>query len=96
MELDHAKPSPHKVIRLTLPDGTPIDRQAAYTVATSEYMASGGNDTSKVARQINFRPTSLKFHDAIFAYARELKVLKVEDWPRVKEIGTPENDNSPF
>jgi 2',3'-cyclic-nucleotide 2'-phosphodiesterase (5'-nucleotidase family) len=96
MELDHTKPSPHKVIRLTLPDGTPIDRQAAYTVATSEYMASGGNDTSKVARQINFRPTSLKFHDAIFAYARELKVLKVEDWPRVKEIGTPENDNSPF
>lgn len=95
-ELDHTKPSPHKTLRLTLPDGTPIDPERSYSVATSAYMASGGNDTSDVADQIAYRKTDLHFHDAVFAYAKHLNVLKVADWPRLREIGTPENDNSPF
>lgn len=95
-ELDHTKPSPHKTIRLTLPDGTPIDPERSYSVCTSAYMASGGNDTSLVSDKISYRKTDLRFHDAAFAYAKSLQVLAVEDWPRFKEIGTPENDNSPF
>lgn len=96
VELDHTKPSPNKVIRLTLPDGTLIDSDRIYSVATSAYMASGGNDTSQVADKVPFRETRLRFHDAAFSYAKHLGVLSVEDCPRFKEIGTPENDNSPF
>ncbi len=95
-ELDHTQASPHKVVRLTLPDGTAIDPERRYSVATSAYMASGGNDTSQVANQINFEATDLLYHDAAFAYAQQQKILAVPDWPRFKEKGTPENDNSPF
>jgi 2',3'-cyclic-nucleotide 2'-phosphodiesterase/3'-nucleotidase len=96
VEIDHTKSSPHKVVRLTLPDGTDIDPGRRYSVATSAYMASGGNDTSKIADQIDFHETDLHYHDAAFAYAKTQKVLAVEDWPRFKEKGSPENDNSPF
>ncbi len=95
-ELDHTQPSPHKTVRLTLPDGNPIDQEKTYSVATSAYMASGGNDTSRVAEQIAFQKTDLLYHDAAFAYAKAQRVLAVEDWPRLKETGKPENDNSPF
>ncbi|NLJ79725.1 MAG: hypothetical protein GX335_01710 [Firmicutes bacterium] len=95
-QLDHTKPSPHKTILLTLSDGTPIDRRKKYSVATSSYMASGGNDTSLVAGQIDFRKLKTTFHEAVFAYAREQGNLFVEDYPRLQEKGTPENDNSPF
>ncbi|NMB02771.1 MAG: bifunctional metallophosphatase/5'-nucleotidase [Firmicutes bacterium] len=95
-ELDHTKPSPNKVVRLSLPDGTPIDPDRSYSVATSAYMASGGNGTAELAEQIAFRKLDLRFHDAIFAYCKSLGNLRVEDYPRFKEIGTPENDNSPF
>lgn len=95
-ELDHTKPSPQKVVRLSLPDGTPIHPGRSYSIATSAYMASGGNGTAEIAEQIAFRKLDLRYHDAAFAYCKSLEVLKVEDYPRFKEIGTPENDNSPF
>ncbi len=94
--MDHTRPSPCKTVRLTLADGTPIDPERVYTVATSAYMASGGNDTSAVASRISFRPTNLRFHEVAFAYAKHQKVLTVHDYPRLQEKGTPENDNSPF
>lgn len=96
VEVDHTKPSPHKIIRLTLPDGTPIERERKYSVATSAYMASGGNDTSEIASQIKWRQLDLRYHDAVFAYCKTMNVIKVEDYPRFKENGTPENNNAPF
>ncbi len=95
-ELDHTASSPHKVRRLTLSDGSAIIPEKTYTVATSSYMASGGNDTSQVARQIDFKATDLRFHEAAFSYARSQRVLTVEDYPRLKEKGSPENNNAPF
>lgn len=96
VEVDHTKPSPQKVLQLTLPDGTPIDPQRMYSVATSAYMASGGNDTSEIAGKIKWRQLDLRYHDAVAAYCKTMEVLQVEDYPRFKETGTPENDNSPF
>lgn len=94
--IDHTKSSPHKIVKLTLPDGTLIERDRTYSVTTSTYMASGGNDTSRVAKEIDFKQTDLRFHDAAFNYAKSLGVLEIADWPRFQETGTPENDNSPF
>jgi 2',3'-cyclic-nucleotide 2'-phosphodiesterase/3'-nucleotidase len=95
-ELDHTKPSPHKVIKLTLSDGTPIELEQSYTVATSAYMASGGNDTSQVSDQIDYEAKDIRFHEAAFAFAKRQEILTVEDYPRLKEKGTPENNNAPF
>lgn len=95
-KVDHTKPSPHKVIRLTLPDGTPIIREQRYSVATSAYMASGGNDTLCIAGKISWKKADMRFYNAAFDYAKHQGILSVEDWPRLEEIGHPENDNSPF
>lgn len=95
-ELDHTRSFPHKVRKLTLADGTVIMPEQTYTVATSAYMASGGNDTSQVAGQIDFRATDIRFHEAAFSYAQSQKILTVEDYPRLQEKGSPENNNAPF
>lgn len=95
-KVDHTKPSPNKVIRLTLPDGTPIIREQSYSVATSAYMASGGNGTLCIAGEISWKKTDLNFYNAAFDYAKQQGILNVGDWPRLEEIGHPENDNSPF
>lgn len=94
--LDHTRPAGHKVLSLMLPDGEPIAPDCKYTVATSAYMASGGNDTGSVAEQVDWRQTELQFYDAAFAYAAALGTLTVRDWPRISQTGMPENDNSPF
>lgn len=93
---DHTKPAGSKIEKITLRDGTPLAADALYSVATSEYMASGGNDTSAVAGKLEWRRTELRVHEAIFAYLRKYGTLRVSPEVRMHEIGRPENDNSPF
>lgn len=95
-QLDHTAKSPNKVLQLTLPDGTPIQPKEQYSVATSAYMASGGNDTELIANSISWKESDLRFYDAAFDYAKKIEVLSVKDWPRITAKGHPENDNSPF
>ena len=94
--LDHTKPSPCKVSRITLPDGTPLDPDALYSVTANEYMASGGNDTSEIARAVEWESSGLLNHDAIFRYLRKHGGLRTREGRRLHEIGSPENDNTPF
>lgn len=93
---DHTKPGGQKILNITLRDGTPLLRENTYTVATSEYMASGGNDTSDVAKEATWKKTNLLIYDAIFNYLRKYKEMRVSPEQRMHEIGRPENDNAPF
>lgn len=93
---DHTKPAFSKIRAITLADGTPIDREKTYTVATSEYMASGGNDTGQVANALRWEKLPIHIYEAIFAHVRKLGKLSVSPERRMHEIGRPENDNSPF
>lgn len=93
---DHTKPGGHKIMKITLRDSTPVELDREYTVATSEYMASGGNDTSHVARELEWNKTNLRVYDAIFAYLRKYGKMCVSPEQRMHEIGRPENDHSPF
>lgn len=93
---DHTKPAFSKIQKLTLADGTPVERGATYTVATSEYMASGGNDTGEVANALTWRETGVRVYDALFDSIRRHGGLYVSPEQRLHEIGRPENDNSPF
>ena len=93
---DHTKPAFSKIQRITLPDGTPLDPAREYTVATSEYMASGGNDTSEVAGALDWHETGVRMYDALFASIRHHGGLYVAPGQRLQETGRPENDNSPF
>jgi len=94
--VDHTKPSPHKIQRITLRDGSPVEADASYTVATSEYMASGGNDTGKVAQALTWKNTGVPYLDAIFAYLRRHQKMCIKPEQRLHEIGAPENNNAPF
>jgi len=96
VHVDHTKPSPRKIQKITLRDGTPVEPGAVYTVATSEYMASGGNDTGQVALSLAWKDTGVPYLDAIFAYLRKYKTMRIQPERRLYEIGVPENNNAPF
>jgi len=44
-------------------------------VATSEYMASGGNDTRKIAHSCKWTVSNTRIHEAIENYLRKIKVI---------------------
>lgn len=93
---DHTKPAFQKIQNITLRDGTPLQMEKLYTVATSEYMSSGGNDTGLVARQLQWTKIGVKMYDALFASIEKHGCLYVTPEQRMHEIGRPENDNAPF
>lgn len=96
VSIDHTKPAFHKVQSICLRDGTPVNMNGIYTVATSEYMSSGGNDTGLVANKLTWIPTGVRMYDALFASIERHHCLFVTPEQRMIEIGRPENDNAPF
>ncbi|MEA5143814.1 MAG: 5'-nucleotidase C-terminal domain-containing protein [Oscillibacter sp.] len=94
--VDHTRTSPYKVLAVTLPDGTPLMKDHAYTVSASAYIASGGNGTASIASRLNWTPTAVRFYDAMFGYTRSMQALRVDDFPRFTAIGTPENNHAPY
>jgi 5'-nucleotidase/UDP-sugar diphosphatase len=93
---DHTQPAYRKIRAITLRDGTPLEMDRIYTVAASEYMASGGSDTAQVAGQLEWKNTGILFWDAIFACLRKYGRMRVSPEQRMYEIGRPENNNAPF
>ena len=92
---EHQGPVIH-VSGVDLRDGTPIDPNCVYTVATSEYMSTGGNDTGLVAKQLHWEEIGVRMYDALFASIEKHGCLYVTPEQRMHEIGRPENDNAPF
>lgn len=93
---DHTKPAFHKIQAITLRDGTPLEPDKKYTIASSEYMASGGNDTSLIAKALTWKNTGILFWDAMFDYLRKYGKMRISPEQRMYEIGRPENNNAPF
>ncbi len=93
--LDHTKEAGSKVVKITLPDGSPLDKDKYYKVASSEYMGLGGNDTTAIVADLKWDYSGQKYYDALFAYLRKQGKLLLSNEQRLYEIGTPENDNSP-
>lgn len=93
---DHTKPAFSKILSITKRDGTIIEKNRIYTIATSEYMSTGGNDTGEIANYLTWTQTGLKMYDALFAYIKKHDSLYVSPEQRMYEVGRPENDNSPF
>jgi len=93
---DHTKPAFEKILKITLRDGTDIDREKVYSVASSEYMSSGGNGTAQLANRLSWSEIGVRIYDSIFMYLEKYGYMKVSPEQRMHEIGRPENDNSPF
>jgi 2',3'-cyclic-nucleotide 2'-phosphodiesterase/3'-nucleotidase len=96
VSIDHTRPAGKKVLAVALRDGTPVEMERKYTVATSEYMASGGNDTSSLSKTLKWENTQKRIYDALFAYLRRDGTMRVSPEKRLYENGTPENNHAPF
>ena len=96
VEVDNTKKSPHKIQKISLEDKTLLNLKAMYTIATSRYMASGGNDTSKFARRFEWEDIGIAMQQAMVDYVKKLKLIKTPKAGRLLMNGRPENDNAPF
>ena len=93
---DHTKPAGEKILNITLRDGSPLQRDKIYSVASSEYMSSGGNGTAALANRLKWEEIGVRVYDSIFGYLEKYGYMRVSEEQRMHEIGRPENDNSPF
>lgn len=69
--LNHSLPYGQKVVSMKWPDGREVEDDEVLTVATSEYMASGGNDTRTIAGKHAWTRCDVMIHEAIYDYLRK-------------------------
>ena len=96
VKIDHTKSYGNKVVWIKDLNDKEIDKEKFFTVATSRYMASGGNETAPFAERFEWKQLDILMHDAIADYLREKGTISSEMDGRYEFIGTPENDNSPW
>lgn len=96
VKIDHTRPYGNKVVWIKDYDDNTIDPDRIFTVVTSRYMSSGGNDTGSFTERFTFRKLDLLAHDAIADYFIKKSVIVPLMDNRYVFIGKPENDNSPW
>ncbi|MBQ6655493.1 MAG: 5'-nucleotidase C-terminal domain-containing protein [Erysipelotrichaceae bacterium] len=96
VKMDHTRPAGQKVVYVRDLQGNDISDDRKFSVITSQYMSSGGNDTGEIARRVEWTNTHMRVHDVLADYF--LKIKSVDEVPlgRYEFIGKPENDNSPW
>jgi len=95
VEIDNTKKE-NKVVSISLSNGEPLDKNRMYSVCSSKYMSSGGNDTRSISSQVTWTDTNVRIHDAIAEYIMNKKVIHSEIDHRYIMHGEIENDNSPW
>lgn len=65
---DADAPFGDRVTRITLPDGTPIDPNATYKVATNNFMATGGDQFTTLTQGQNTTDTQTNLVDTVVRY----------------------------
>jgi 5'-nucleotidase len=69
---DADAPFGNRVTEVTLPDGTtPIDPTATYTIATNNFMASGGDEFTTLTQGQNTTDTQVNLVDTVVRYLEE-------------------------
>lgn len=96
VEVDNKADKHNKIKKVLLENGTPIQPNEHYSVVTSKYMASGGNDTYLVSKRLNWTDTGRTMHDVIFEYIKKKKVISPTLLNRLIMDGMPEGNNAPF
>jgi len=65
---DAEAPFGNRVTRVTLPDGTPIDPNATYKIATNNFMAAGGDRFATLTQGQNTTDTQINLVDTVVHY----------------------------
>ncbi|MBR2533731.1 MAG: bifunctional metallophosphatase/5'-nucleotidase [Erysipelotrichaceae bacterium] len=96
VKMDHTKPAGQKVVWIRKENGEDVKPEETFTVVTSEYMSTGGNDTGDISGRVKWNNTGIRIHDALWSYFSRFKIVEGKKDGRYFFIGTPENDNSPW
>ncbi|HZW03801.1 MAG TPA: bifunctional UDP-sugar hydrolase/5'-nucleotidase [Anaerolineaceae bacterium] len=84
--LDSRRPEGQRVQSLALADGTPIADERFYRVATSAYLASGGNGYREILAPTRWQQTAHLTHPVFIAAMRARKVLRAELEGRIVDL----------
>ena len=68
---DADAPFGDRVTRVTLPDGTPIDPNATYKIATNNFMAAGGDRFTTLTQGQNTTDTQINLVDTVVRYLEQ-------------------------
>ena len=96
VKMDHTKPAGRKVVWIRKENGEDVKPEETFTVVTSEYMSTGGNDTGDISGRVKWNNTGIRIHDTLWNYFSRFKTVEGKKDGRYFFIGTPENDNSPW
>jgi len=96
VEVDNSKPYPNKIVSIKTSDGKDIELDKEYSVITSKYMSSGGNDTSQISKRVKWENTGVLVHDVFISYITRHKTIQCPELGRYPMKGKIENDNSPW
>ncbi|MCR5067059.1 MAG: 5'-nucleotidase C-terminal domain-containing protein [Erysipelotrichaceae bacterium] len=96
VKMDHTRPAGQKVVFIRDMQGNDIEDEREFTVMTSQYMSTGGNDTRAIAGRKKWNNTHLRVHDVLADYFRKVGKVDEVKLGRYEFIGKPENDNSPW
>ena len=84
--VDSRKPEGERVVSLTLENGVPILDDQEYLVATSAYIASGGNDYSKIISKTEWKKTEYLTHPVFIEKMRAKKRLDSKIERRIVDL----------
>ncbi|MGM0438102.1 MAG: bifunctional metallophosphatase/5'-nucleotidase [Bacillota bacterium] len=85
VKYDMDKEKYNRVVEVTLPDGTPLQMDKKYTVATNNFLAEGG-DGFKTFTEVNFTDTNVLVRDSLLNYLRSLDSIDVDADSRAVEV----------
>ena len=94
--MDHYQSAGSKVKEIKKINGEELKLDDRFTVVTSEYMCSGGNDTKVISSRVKWTNSGIRIHDVLWNYFSRFEKIEKKLDNRYWFIGKPENDNSPW
>ncbi len=86
---DPGGPAGHRIREVRLADGTTVARDAVYTVAVNDFMATGGGGYTMFENAVETEPTGIVDLDALIGYLQSRpEPLRLPDDPRWLSDGT--------
>lgn len=84
--VDTRRPEGARVVSLTLEDGRPIEKTARLRVATTDYIAMGGNDYQEIMANTLWQNTHIRTHAHFIDFFRRRGVIPAETDGRMKNL----------
>jgi 2',3'-cyclic-nucleotide 2'-phosphodiesterase (5'-nucleotidase family) len=75
VQLDLKKPAGQQLVSVMLPDGTPINDTALYSITTNDFIIAGGDGFSEVGKGTEIKDSGILLRDVLVDYIKARKTL---------------------